>query len=209
VAESVILVYVSEMVNRSTYLLLPMLSSVVMLVASIYVGPRRAILCGIPMILTRLIYFVPYFYMMNYVYALGYATAEAIPLAIAIALCEAAVNFGICVLLFFLMRLLLTKLSAGKELGALVEEHTGIFSSSPMTTVIRIISGAATLYFLINEIIDAVSFLIKYLDSIRAGEFLYMCWLFIFDASLFFIHFLVISYVKNRSVANMEFASED
>ena len=209
VAESELLVYLSEMVNRSTYLLLPMLSSVAMLVASIYAGPRRAILCAIPMMLTRLLYVIPYFYMMNYVYALGYATAEAIPLAIALAIGESAVTFGICVLLFFIMRLLLAKLSSGKELASLVEEPSGLFSSSPMSTVIRIISGAATFYFLINEIIDSVRFLIKYFDSIRAGEFLYMCWLFVFDAALFFIHYAVISYVKNRSVANMEFASED
>lgn len=209
VAESVFLVYFGEAVNRATYLLLPMLSSVVMLVASIYAGPRRAILYAIPMMLTRLLYFVPYFYMMNYVYALGYETAEAIPLSLGIALAEATLVYLICIALFYLLRFLLTKLSSGADITAAVEERSGMLSPAPISTVLKIICASAALYFFINEIIDAVRFLLQYFDSMRASELLYMCWMFVFDILLFFIHFFIISYVKNRSVANMEFANKD
>ena len=208
VTGSAFIVYLNEAVSRATYLLLPMVSATVMLIASIYVGVGKAILFGATMMLPRLIYFVPYFYMVNYAYAFGYDTAEAIPLALGFALLEALISFAVSVLLLFVMRLLLARLGKKNDLTELAEERSRLFSPAPISTVIRILSGAAFLYFFIKEIIDAVQFLSEYFATVRVGELIYMCWIFVFDIALFFIHFLVISYVKNRSVANMEFAED-
>ena len=197
VAESSFPLYVDITVNRVTYFLLPLLATTVMLVASGRIGFARSVLLGAPLLLTRAVYFIPYFYMVNITGGFGYDTPEALGVALLLSLGDSAIAFAVCVIVLLFIRFMLRRLSHGKELSALIEEPAMKDPKAPIDIAIRTVSLAASAYFLIREIIDAAIFLSESFSTVRPGEILYITYLFLLDASLFFVHYFVISFVKN------------
>ena len=202
VADSAFLYYVDITMNRVTYFLLPLLATAVMLVASGRIGFARSVLCGAPLLLTRAVYFIPYFYMVNITGGFGYDTLEALGFSILLSLGDAAIAFAVCVLVLFLLRFMLSRISNGSELAALIEEPAMKDPRAPIDIAIRVVSCAASAYFLIREIIDSALFLSENFSTVRPGEMLYITYLFLLDAGLFFVHYYAISFVKNASVTH-------
>ena len=202
VAESVPLYYINITVNRIAYFLLPIVYATVMLTVSAYVGFKRTVISAAPAFLTRMIYYIPYFYIVNYSY--GYDSTDAICFAFLLAVAESLIAFGLCVLLLAVMRMLLKKLSRGGELQTLIEEQA---LSNPPTSIdlsLMIISGAVFAYFTIKEIISAVGFFVEYFDSMKIGEILYMTYLFLLDTAIFFILYFTAARVKNRIISRFK-----
>lgn len=198
VVSSAALVYINGFVNKATYLLVPILGSVLTLVASSHTGTKSALIRSISFYLVRMIYFVPYFYMLNYSYSFGYDSLEALFIAIPLSLIEAAIVYLVSTLIFLLMKYIICKRVGEEKLATELEGKVTLNFSSSVCIAFTVISALSFLYFLVLEIIDTVSFLTEVRGTAKVGELIYIMISYVFDVALFFLHFFAMAFVKNK-----------
>ena len=198
------LYYVQLFVRKATYMLIPLASSAVILAISAYKSTKEALLRAIPLSLVRMLYFIPYFYMMNYTDMWGFASGEAILYALLFAFGEVIISYVICILVFALMYLIVKKKSGEEDFSAVMDKYASLNLESPVSIAFMICSSLVFVYFFVMEIIDTVSFIKDASGSFYTSEIIYIIASFIFDIALLFIHFFTLCYVKNKSALAVE-----
>ena len=196
--------YVQLFVRKATFLLIPLASSAVTLAISAYRSTKEALLRAIPLSLVRMIYFIPYFYMMNYTDMWGFASSEAILYALLLALGEVILSYVISVLVFALMYFIVKRKLGSDDFSVVMDRYASLNLESPVSVSFMVCSVLVFLYFFISEIIDTVSFFKQASGSFYTAEIIYIVISFIFDIALLFIHFFTLCYVKNKSALAVE-----
>ncbi len=193
VVESEALAYFSTFFRRCAYLLIPICAAYVALVTSSFLGVKWAVTRLIPMTLSRIVYLLPLFYLM--LLADGFDSLEGLSIGLALSLGEAAIAYGLTVLLFFAMRFI-----QGYKRDS--ERHTDLLPSDPFdlsnktSLAAALVSSAAFLYFLVSEIIDTVAYIIEYSGYYRSGEIIYIVISFMYDILLPFVYYLAFVLIK-------------
>lgn len=196
--------YVQLFVQKATYLLIPLTASAVTLAISAYRGVKEALLRAISLSLVRMIYFIPYFYMMNYTSMWGFASSEAILYALLLALGEVIISYILSALIFALMRFTVKKMLRSDDFPTAMDRYATLDFDNPVSVAFMVCSLLAFLYFFISEIIDTVRFFVDSSGSFYTAEIIYIIVSFVFDISLLFIHFFTLCFVKNRAALAVE-----
>jgi hypothetical protein len=192
----VALTYVWLFLQKATYLLLPIAASVIVFTESAFLGIKRALISAIALSMTRMIYFIPYYYL---IFILdGFDSVESISYGALVSLGEAIIAYGLTVAVFFVMRAVFKKRSGGKiPCASLICKPTRLDISEPVAASFIFISLAAFAYLFIIEIADTVSFIIEYSGRFSSTEIVYTVVSYVFDIAMFAIYFTVMSNVKN------------
>ncbi|MBQ3016509.1 MAG: hypothetical protein IJD79_07000 [Clostridia bacterium] len=194
------LAYIWIFAQRLIYFLMLFISATLTLILYFSDKSKRAFLSLIAFSAARTIYFIPYFYLI-YIYD-GFDSIEAILFGILTAVGEAALAYGLTLLAFGFMLLVIKKANkSALSPSELILQHTKLDFSDPISLSFALLSLIGFSYFFIKEIIDTAIFLVDYSGSITVGEIFYIVFSFIFDLALIFIYYFVLSYVKNRIVA--------
>ncbi len=193
VFESEVLSYISSFLRKGLYLLIPTCAAFVAFIVSTANGVRWAVTRLIPMTLSRIIYLLPIFYLM--LLSEGYDSIEGVTIGLAISIGEAAIAYGVTVLVFFLMRFIQGYKREGARESDLTSDDA--FDLSNKTSLgAFIVSAVAFLYFFIAEIVDTVKYIVEYSGSYRTGEIVYIVTSFIFDIALLFVYYFAFIFIK-------------
>jgi len=195
--DSDILGYTYIFVNKTVYLLAPLVIAMIMLTGSAFDGRRRALRAMILPSLTRLVYSIPYF-ALKFI-SDGMGTGIGILFGALLSVFEAAAFYSLSFLFSFIMSRVICR-SKDTDLGTMLSTPTALDFYEPVSRAIATVSAISALYFVITEIIDTVSFVVNY-GSFRTGEIIYATISYLFDVSLFFIAYFTLSYIKNRVTA--------
>ena len=197
--ENDFLAYLRIFSNKLTYLLVPLASAVIALIIYAFSDMRHTLICLIPLTFARIIYYIPYFYLI-FIFD-NFDSVEALPLAFLVSLLEAgfayAINLG-----FFLMAKWIIEKKKTKEdsFADTVAIPTALDFNNPTSFAFMIFSLIAFLYFFIYEIINTVSFIMEYSGSFTSTEIIYTVFSYIFDISLLLIYYFAISFIKNTII---------
>ena len=188
--------YLWYLVQKATFLLLPLISAMLVLIADAYLGMKSALVKLIPLSLAKLIYSLPYYYL-YLVYDI-YDSTEAILFALVQAITEAVFLYIFTLIIFLVMRAFLAAFNKrGESRDMLLAKKTTLNFADPVSRTFAISSLLCFLYFFTVEIIDTVSVISKYSGRLRSGEIAYMVFSYCFDVLLLAAHYLVLSFVKN------------
>lgn len=186
--------YIWLFVSRATYLLMPTAAALVIFICSGFDGYQKSILLSIPFALARLVYFIPSYYL-DYIVE-GFDSLESLGIAAVISLLEAAVSFGVTLLIFIILKLLSEKLGK-KPSRELISKKTVFDFYDPTAVAIMAVSAIASIYFIIKEVIDTVVFTIEYGGDFTAPEFIFILISYVFDILIAPIYFFILAYIKN------------
>lgn len=195
-SDKAVFAYIWYLVQKATFLLLPLISAMLVLISDTYLGMKSALVKLIPLSLAKLIYSLPYYYL-YLVYDI-YDSTEAILFALVQAITEAVFLYIFTLIIFLVMRAFLGAFNKrGEPRDALLAKKTTLNFLDPVSRTFALSSLLCFLYFFTVEIIDTVSVISKYSGRLRSGEIAYMVFSYCFDVFLLAAHYLVLSFVKN------------
>lgn len=188
--------YLWYLVQKATFLLLPLISALLALIAEAYLGMKSALVRLIPLSLVKMIYSLPYYYL-YFVYDI-YDSGEAIFFALIQAVAEAIFLYAFTLVIFLLMRYLLGAFNKKNEAkDTLLAKKTVLNFSDPVSLTFSVSALLCFLYFFIVEIVDTVSVVERYSGRLRGGEIVYIVFSYVFDVLLLAVHYFALAYVKN------------
>ena len=188
--------YVRIYTNKLTYLLVPIVCGLITLIVYTFSGTKKALLTLIPITLVRLVYYVPYFYLV-FIYD-NFDSLESLFFAFFLSLGEAAIVYLICIAVFILLKSIIKKrMNDEADFENAITEKTQLDFQNPVSFAFIAVSFLAFLYFFIYEIVNTISFIIQYSFSFTATEIIYTVLSYIFDILLLLIHYFALSYIKN------------
>ena len=191
--------YLWYFVQKSTFLLLPLVSATLILIEESYCGMKSALIKLIPLSFAKAIYSLPYYYL-YFVYDI-YDSIEALSFAFIQSLVEVLLLYIFTFIIFFIMRSLLKAFNKStKSHGEILSKRTVLNFSDPVSLTFMISAVLCFLYFFVVEIVDTVSIISRYSARLRGGEIAYMVFSYFFDVLLLAVHYLVLAYVKNRII---------
>ena len=197
---SAALAYVWIFLQRATYLLMPLLSALLILIADAYLGMGAALLRLIPIALVKAVYTLPYYYLLL-VYDPLYDSIDALFFALVQTVLECVILYVLVLLLFLAMRFILnisTKTGAPK--AEVIAEKTVLDFKNPVSFTFMISALLSFLYHLIAEIIDTVSIIKTYQARLLGKEIIYMVFSYAFDVLLLVVYYFALVCVKNLIV---------
>lgn len=199
--ESEVLAYISTFVRRCVYLLIPISAAYIALIGASFLGVKWAVLRLIPMMLVRMIYLLPLFYLM--LLADGFDSIEGLLIGLGLSLGEALIAYGLTLLLFFAMRFI-QGYKRDTDTSCDLLPSNWLDLSNKTNLACALVSLAAFLYFFVSEIIDTVLYIIKYNGYYRTGEIIYIIFSFIYDIALLFVYYLTFILIKRILSKRME-----
>lgn len=194
-----ILSYIWIFAQKLIYFLPPFVAAVVTLILYASDKKHSAFLSLIAFSAVRMIYFIPYFYLI-FIYD-GFDSVESISFGFLASVAEAIIAYILTLLAFCVMLLVIKKTDRhGLHLSEHIAKPTELDFRNPVSLAFAILSLIGFSYFFIKEIVDTVTFVIDFSSTVTTGEILYMICSYLFDLSLIFIYYFVISYIKNRAI---------
>ena len=190
--------YAWQFIQRAVYLIMPIAAAVIILVRSAYSRISSAALYAIPLAAVRVLYFIPYFYLL--VLTEGFDSVEALGYGTLISLVEAAVSYALTMLIFLAMRFVIVRRSGGADIGEVLAKRTVLDFGEPVSLAFLSVAYGCFLYFFIKEIISTVTFISEYGFSYRTSEIIYTVLSYIFDILIPLFYYFVISLIKNRLI---------
>lgn len=186
--------YATEIVSW----LLPCVCAVILTVICARYDLRTALIKGIPLTLTNLIYTVPYYYLIGIAYGLD--SIESILLSLGVSTAYLLIFYAHTALLFLAARYLLSRTKAIDSLsvGGMLD------LSSPATLGIFAVSAIEFVIKLCVELWQSVSYFIEYAGDYRGDDILYMVIRFIFILGMLFVAHAVCFKTKNAALSSIE-----
>lgn len=196
-ADKAFFTYLWYFVQKATFLLLPLISALLALIADAYLGFKRALINLIPLSAAKLIYSLPYYYLVI-VYEPLYDSGDALLYSLLQSMLECIFLYAFTLLIFLLMKFIIDRVSKKSATrGELLKENTGLDFANPVSLTFMISSLLCFLYFFIVEIVDTVSVISRYSGRLTGAEIFYIVFSYIFDVILLAIHYAALVYVKN------------
>lgn len=201
-ADKTFFTYLWYFVQKTTFLLFPLVSALLALIADAYLGIKRTLVYLIPLSAAKMIYSLPYYYL-NLVYDPFYDSVDAIFLALLQSIVECVFLYAFTLAVFFIMRFTLDYFSKkSKARGELLEKKTSLDFGDPISMTFMISSLLSFLYLFIVEIVDTVSVITKYTGRLTGGEIVYIVCSYIFDVALLVAYYAILVYVKNSIISS-------
>jgi predicted exporter len=172
--------------------LMPCVCAVILTVTCLHYDLRTALIKGIPLALTNLVYTIPYYYLIGIAYRLD--SIESILLSLGVSAAYLLLFYAHTLLLFLAARYLLSRT---REAISLSEGRT-LDLSSPATLGIFAISAVEFIIRLCIEIWQSVSYFIEYAGDYRGDDILYMLIRFVFILGML----LFCEIIKENSVSH-------
>ena len=189
--------YVWIFTQKLIYLLMIFIAATVMLIFYALGEKRHGYLSLIAFSLIRMIYFIPYFYLI-FIYD-GFDSVEALLFGLLSALADAAIFYLLALLALGVMLLIIKKSNqGGTPIDELIIKPTRLNFADPICLAFTVLSLLGFAYLFINEVIDTVSFIINYSGNLLTLEIIYIIFSYIFDLSLIFVYYFALSFIKNR-----------
>ena len=189
--------YLWYLVQKSTFLLLPLVSAMLTLLADSYLGMKKALVRLIPLSLAKMIYSLPYYYL-YFVYDIYYDSIDALFLGFIQATFEVIFLYLFTLLIFLVMRYFLGVFGRrGETKDKLLAKKTVLNFADPVSRTFALSSLLCFLYIFIVEIIDTISIVSRYSGRLRGGEIAYIVFSYCFDVLLLALHYFVLSLIKN------------
>lgn len=176
--------------------LLPCVSAVIICTIYTRYGLRDALIRGIPLALTNLIYTIPYYYLIGIAYGLD--SIESILLSLGVSIAYVALFYCLTVLLFFAAKFILGRSGASLCDGAPLD------LSSAATLAVFAISVGEFLIRLVIELWQTAEYFIEYFGDYRGDDILYIVIRFVFLLAMLFISHAICFKVKNVSLNLIE-----
>ncbi len=199
------LMYISTFMYELSSAALPIIVGASAFAIGAYSSPRDAFIFMAAPAFAPLLYNIPAQYM-SYVMS-GYLSEEAIMIAILIAILYAVLFYAESALYFAIMYYATGALSRARGERAeriLVEisDESVIDLGKPAALSIFIAASLRFLYSLVLEIIDTVSFLIRYTGTYRTGEIIYIVVRYAWILAMLIICILAAHHAKRRTAAS-------
>ena len=190
--------YVWQFIQRAVYLIMPIAAAVIILVRSAYSRPSLAALYAIPLAAVRMLYFIPYFYLL--VLTEGFDSVESLCYGTLLSLFEAVVSYALTMIIFAAMRFIIARRASDTAIGEVIARKTVLDFGDPVSLAFLSVCGASFLYFFIKEIINTVSFISEYGISFSASEIIYTVISYILDVLMPLFYYFIISCIKNKII---------
>ena len=160
--------------------LLPCVCAVILSTICARYDLRTALVRGIPLTLTNLVYTVPYYYLIGIAYRLD--SVESILLSLGVSAAYLLLFYAHSALLFLVARYLLTRAKPRDSLS----ESGMLDLSCPATLSLFAVSAIEFVIRLCIELWQSVSYFIEYAGDYRGDDILYMVIRFIFILGMLF-----------------------
>lgn len=201
-ADSVFMTYLWYFVQKTSFLLLPLLSGLLVLIADAYIGMKAALLRLLPLSLARITYSLPYYYLL-FVYDPFYDSADAIRFALIQTAAEILILYVFTLIIFFIMKGILKWLDKSRKPNSeLLVKKTVLDFRDPVSLTFMISAALCFVYFITEEIINTVYVISRYSGRLLGGEIAYMVFSYFVDVLLLAIYYFALSYVKNSIIKN-------
>ena len=197
---STFMTYLWYFMQKATFLLMPLVAAMLILLADAYLGIRGALLRLLPLSFAKMIYSLPYYYLV-FVYDPFYDSADAIFFALIQSFAESIILYAFVLIIFYIMKGFLWLFNkTGEKNSELLSKSTVLDFRDPVSLTFMTSSLLCFLYFLIDEIITTVSIISRYSGRLLGGEIVYMVFSYAVDISLLALHYFALAYLKNRIV---------
>ena len=194
-------------VQKTTFLLIPLVSGLLTLIADAFLGTRAALLRLIPLSLAKLIYSIPFYYL-QFVYDTFYDSVDAILLSLLQSLIESIVLYIFSLIIFIMMKCFLWILNDGRSNRELLAKDTVLDFHDPVSATFMICTALCFVYWLVDEIITTVSTISSY-ATLTAGEIIYMLVSYVIDIALLALYYVALSRIKNAIIKSRLTDEED
>ena len=182
--------------QKLTYLLLPALAATVMLCATPFLDRAKLFLSSGFLALSRVTFSIPSFYLM--LVAESYSTSEALALGTLFAILECIVTYGIILLMYAAIRLIIHLTSKNSySLDELIARKTSLDFTDPVAAALATVSAICFIYYFILEIVQTVGFFMDYSSSMNTTEIIYTVVSYIIDIAVMPLYFFALASVKN------------
>lgn len=175
--------------------LLPCVSATLLGVILTRYALRDALINGIFLTLTNLVYTVPYYYLIGIAYGLD--SIESILLSMGVSLAYLGLFYAHTMLLLFALKYLLYR---EKGNGASLCDGTLLDLSCPATVAVFAVSLGEFAIRVIIELWQTVSYFIEYAGDYRGDDILYMVIRFLFLLAMLFVSHAICFKIKNNSL---------
>lgn len=193
-------VYLWYFVQKATFLLLPLISALLVLISDAYIGLKSVFVNLIPLSLAKLIYSLPYYYLI-FVFDPLYSSDDAIIFSPIQSIFECIFLYVFTLILFFILRFILGAVNkSGESRAALLSKNTKLDFSDPVSLTFAIASLLSFLYYFIVEIVDTVSVISRYTGRLLGKEIVYIVFSYAFDVALLIGFYFILAYLKNYIV---------
>lgn len=201
-SDSRFMTYLWYFIQKATFLLLPFISALLILIADAYMGIKAALLRLIPLAMAKTIYSLPYYYL-YFVYDPFYDSGDAILFSLIQSLLESIVLYVFTLIIFFIMKSTVKALCKNEfSVSELLSKRTVLNFSDPISLTFMLCSALCFVYFLIEEIINTVSVISRYSGRLMGGEIAYMVFSYVVDIILPALYYFALSYIKNSIIEN-------
>lgn len=192
--------YLWYFMQKATFLLLPLVSAMLILLADAYLGIKAALVKLLPLSFAKMIYSLPYYYLL-FVYNPLYDSTDAIFFALIQSFAESIILYVFVLIVFYIMKEFLWLFNKTEEKNSeLLSKNTVLNFRDPVSLTFMISALLCFLYFLIDEIITTVSIISGYSGRLLSGEIVYMVFSYVIDVLLLALYYLALAYLKNLIV---------
>ncbi|MBQ9071337.1 MAG: hypothetical protein IJY23_08345 [Clostridia bacterium] len=189
--------YLWAFVQKATYLLLPILAGLIAVIVYSYRGVKAALVSLIPTSLSKIIYFIPYYYLM-FIYDY-FDSGESLLLGFIVSLAEAIASYVMSLAVFFIIIVIVSRRKEKSvSVASALEKKTLLDFSDPVSLSFALISLVVFLYVFGSEISATVTLIRDSYGSLKTEEIIYTVVSYIYDALLLVFHYLALSFVKNK-----------
>jgi len=201
--------YVWYYVQKSTLLLIPLVSALLVLIADAYLGMKRALIMIIPLSFTKLIFSLPYYYL-AFVYDPLYDSTDALLFSLIQSVLESVVLAVFVIVIFFIMRYLISVLNKTDDSrDVILSAKTVLDFKNPVSATFMISSALCFVYIVIDEILTTAAMISQYSGRLTGSEIAYILFSYVFDIILLLLHYFALSCVKNHVIESYVKAEED
>ena len=201
-----LLAYFQMILNKATYLMIPFTASLTALIISSFVSTKSAFISLIPFSLTRIIYSLPLYYLVfMYDY---FDTADSLLLSTLVSILECAVIYVLSLGAFLIMSFIIRKAGRAKSQAEVLTEKTPLDFKHPVSLAFAIISLSAFAVIFIKDTVSIAELISSSGANLKISEIFYVVFLIIYDAILLFLHYFLLSFIKNTVVKKRMVKSE-
>ena len=198
--DSEFMTYLWYFTNKATFLLLPLVSAMLILLADAYLGTKAALVRLLPLSFAKMIYSIPYYYLV-FVYDPFYDSGDALFFSLIQSFSESIILYAFVLIIFYIMKGFLWLFNkTGEKNGELLSKNTVLNFRDPVSLTFMTSALLCFLYFIIDEIITTVSIISRYSGRLLGSEIVYMVFSYAVDVSLLALHYFVITYLKNHII---------
>lgn len=189
--------YIAELISKSTYILLPALAAMLSLTVYMLSGIGKGLFSLGILTLPRFLYSIPVWYL--YLLPEGFDSLESLGYGAIISLFEEIIVYIISIAIAAIIYLVARFKGKSKNVSRWLYTSDAFDFSNALSFAFMVLASIVFVYFAVNDVISAVSFLAKY-NYYKPNEIIMIVVFFIFDIAMLFLHYFALFYIKGLAL---------